>query len=35
MTVVIDANALVALLASEPHGPTVAKLIEQWVAEER
>lgn len=35
MTVVIDANALVALLASEPDGPTVAKLIEQWVAEER
>lgn len=35
MTVVIDANALVALLASEPHGPTVAKLIEQWVAEKR
>lgn len=35
MTVVIDANALVALLASEPDGPPVAKLIEQWVAEER
>jgi predicted nucleic acid-binding protein len=35
VTVVIDANALVALLASEPHGPTIVKLIEQWVAEER
>lgn len=35
MTVVIDANALVALIASEPNGPAVAKLIERWVAEER
>lgn len=35
MTVVIDANALVALIASEPDGPAVSKLIEQWAAEER
>ena len=34
MTVVIDANALVALIASEPDGPTVSKLIERWTAEE-
>lgn len=35
MTVVIDANALVALIASEPDGPAVSKLIERWTAEER
>jgi predicted nucleic acid-binding protein len=35
VTVVLDANALVALLASEPDGPAVAELIEQWVSEER
>lgn len=32
MTVVIDANALVA---SEPDGPAVSELIERWAAEER
>lgn len=35
MTVVIDANALVALIASEPDGPAVSELIERWTAEER
>ncbi len=35
MTVVIDANALVALIASEPNGPAVSELIERWIAEER
>lgn len=35
MTVVIDANALVALIASEPDGLAVSKLIERWTAEER
>jgi predicted nucleic acid-binding protein len=35
VTVVIDANALVALLASEPQGPAIAELIERWIAEER
>lgn len=35
MTVVIDANALVALIASEPDGPAVSKLIEGWIAEKR
>lgn len=35
MTVVIDANALVALIASEPDGPAVSKLIERWTPEER
>jgi predicted nucleic acid-binding protein len=35
VTVVIDANALVALIASEPDGPTVSKLIERWTAEAR
>jgi predicted nucleic acid-binding protein len=35
VTVVIDANALVALIASEPDGPAVSELIERWTAEER
>jgi predicted nucleic acid-binding protein len=35
VTVAIDANALVALIASEPDGPAVSDLIEQWTAEER
>jgi predicted nucleic acid-binding protein len=35
VTVVIDANALVALIASEPDGPAVSKLIERWTIEER
>lgn len=35
MTVVIDANALVALIASEPDGPAVSELIERWIAEQR
>lgn len=35
MTIVIDANALVALIASEPDGPAVSELIERWTAEER
>lgn len=35
MTVVIDANALVALIASEPDGPAVSELIEEWTAEDR
>lgn len=35
MTVVIDANALVALVASEPDGPAVSELIERWTAERR
>jgi predicted nucleic acid-binding protein len=35
VTVVIDANALVALIASEPNGPAVSELIERWIAEER
>jgi len=35
VTIVIDANALVALIASEPDGPAVSRLIEQWTAEER
>jgi predicted nucleic acid-binding protein len=35
VTVVIDANALVALLVSEPDGLAVAELIEQWISEER
>jgi len=35
VTVVIDANAPVALIASEPDGRAVSELIEQWTAEER
>jgi predicted nucleic acid-binding protein len=35
VTVVIDANALVALIAGEPDGPAVAGHIEQWLAEDR
>lgn len=35
MTVVIDANAPVALIASEPDGPAVSELIEQWTAGKR
>ena len=35
MTVVIDANALVALIVDEHAGPTVAELIEGWLAESR
>jgi predicted nucleic acid-binding protein len=35
VTVVIDANALVALISSEPNGPAVSELIERWIAEER
>jgi predicted nucleic acid-binding protein len=35
VTVVIDANALVALLAGEQAGPAVTACIEGWVAEER
>lgn len=35
MTVVIDANALVALMAGEQAGPAVTACIEGWVAEER
>jgi predicted nucleic acid-binding protein len=35
VTVVIDANALVALIAGEPDGPAVAEHIERWLAEDR
>jgi predicted nucleic acid-binding protein len=35
VTVVIDANALVALIASEPDGLAVSELIERWTAEKR
>jgi predicted nucleic acid-binding protein len=35
VTVVLDANALVALIASEPNGPAVSELIERWTVEER
>jgi len=34
VTVVIDANALVALIASEPDGPAISALIERWTAED-
>jgi predicted nucleic acid-binding protein len=35
VTVVIDASALVALIASEPQGPTVATCIESWLSDGR
>jgi predicted nucleic acid-binding protein len=35
VTVVVDANALVALIVGEPDGPAVAECVEQWLAEDR
>lgn len=35
MTIVIDANALVALLAGEQTGPAVSERIDRWIAEGR
>ncbi|HEV3323674.1 MAG TPA: type II toxin-antitoxin system VapC family toxin [Solirubrobacteraceae bacterium] len=35
MTVVVDANALVALMVGEPEGPVVAERVEQWLADDR
>jgi predicted nucleic acid-binding protein len=35
VTVVIDASALVALIASEPQGPAVASCIDSWLASGR
>lgn len=35
MTVVVDANALVAFMVGEPEGPVVAERVEQWLADDR
>jgi predicted nucleic acid-binding protein len=35
VTVVIDASALVALIASEPQGPAVATCVESWLSDGR
>jgi predicted nucleic acid-binding protein len=34
VTIIIDASALVALIAGEPDGPAVAERIEQWLADD-
>ncbi len=35
MTVVVDANALVALMVGEPEGPAVAERVERWLGDDR
>jgi len=35
LTVVVDASALVALIASEPQGPAVAACVDSWLASGR